>query len=351
MMKKLIITGGAGFIGSNAVDYFIKKKDYQVTAVIDKLTYASDLKRIENYPNLRIYKFDIADANLQFMFEKEKPDVIINFAAESHVDKSISAYHTDDFIKSNYIGAVRLVHAIRSHRSKTNKNIFFVHISTDEVLGDLPLDSDIAYDEYKPLKPNNLYAATKAAAEQIIQAEYHTHKDFDYTILRSTNNYGPNQHFEKFIPTVIRSLLENKKIPLYGKGDNIREWLWTRDFIVGIDKVIQEYYEKPSDIAGEIFHFGSAYRVSNLEIVRKILEAMGKSEDMIEFVEDRPGHDRKYALSHTKANIRLNWQAEMAIDIGLRIVITDIENRMARRKDDSLRKEEKNAQNTPAQRV
>jgi dTDP-glucose 4,6-dehydratase len=327
-MKRLIITGGAGFIGSNAVDYFVKNNGYQVTAVIDKLTYASNIKLIENYPNLRIYKFDIAEANLGFMFEKEEPDVIVNFAAESHVDNSISTDTTDDFIKSNYIGVAKLVHAIRKYRLKTNKDIFFVHISTDEVLGDIPFDSDEQYDEYRPLRPNNLYAATKAAAEQMIQALHHTHKDFSYTILRATNNYGPNQHFEKFIPTVIRSLLENKKIPLYGKGENIREWLWTRDFITGIDSAITKYYENSRDVNKEIFHFGSGYRITNLEVIKIILKEMGKSEDMIEFVKDRPGHDRKYALSNSKAVNLLDWVPEMPFNIGIRTVITDIEKRM-----------------------
>jgi dTDP-glucose 4,6-dehydratase len=326
-MKKLIITGGAGFIGSNAVDYFVKRKGYQVNAVIDKLTYAADIKRVNKYPNIRMYTFDIADANLQFMFEKEDPDVVINFAAESHVDRSIAELNTDDFIKSNYIGVIKLVNAIRLHHLKHNKKIFLVHISTDEVLGDIPFDSDEEYDEFCPLEPNNLYSSTKAAAEQVIQAVHHTHKDFDYTILRSTNNYGPNQHFEKFIPTIINSILQNKKIPVYGKGNNIREWLWTGDFIHGIDRAITTYYEVPSDVNTEIFNFGSRYRIPNIELVKIILKEMNKSEDLIEFVEDRPGHDRKYAISHDKATGRLLWHPEMEFSIGIRRVIDDIKKK------------------------
>lgn len=327
-MKKLIITGGAGFIGSNAVDYFVKKKGYQVSAVIDKLTYAADIKRINKYPNIRMYTFDIADANLLYLFEKEDPDVVINFAAESHVDRSIFELNTDDFIKSNYIGVIKLVNAIRVHRAKHKRDIFLVQISTDEVLGDLPFDSNKAYDENQPLHPNNLYSATKAAAEQVIHALYRTHVDFEYTILRSTNNYGPNQHFEKFIPTVIRSALENKKIPIYGKGENIREWLWTEDFIRGIDKVITTYYTNPVDVAEETFHFGGAFREKNINMAKRILNLMDKPFDMIEFVKDRPGHDRKYALAHTKANRVLDWQAEKSVDTGLKIVIDDIKKRM-----------------------
>jgi len=201
-MKKIIITGGAGFIGSNTLDYFMKSTKYKVTAVIDKLTYAADVQRIEKYPNLRMYKFDIADANLTFMFKKEDPDIIINMAAETHVDNSLLMSNTDDFIKSNYIGVIKILNAIKLHKARTNKDIFFIHISTDEVLGDLPFDSNMTYDEQRQLNPNNLYSATKAGAEQLIRAAYHTHKDFNYTILRPTNNYGPNQHFEKFIPAV-----------------------------------------------------------------------------------------------------------------------------------------------------
>jgi len=331
-MKKLIITGGAGFIGSNAVDYFVKQDGYKVNAVIDKLTYAADIRRIEKYPNLRIYKFDIADANLGFMFEKEEPDVIIHFAAESHVDNSIAVYNTDDFIKSNYISVAKLINAVRMYRSKFNKNILLVHISTDEVLGDMPMDSDEEFDEFRPLRPNNPYAATKSAAEQLLQAMYHTHKDFHYTILRATNNYGSNQHFEKFIPTVISSLLQDKKIPLYGKGENIREWLWSRDFIAGIDKVIAQYYKVPNDVKDQIFHFGSGYRITNLEVVSAILSAMGKSHDMIEFVTDRPGHDRKYALNYQKAKDKLEWTAQVPFDSGIRTVITDIKQRLGESK-------------------
>jgi len=332
-MKNLIITGGAGFIGSNAVDYFVKKDGYQVTAVIDKLTYAADVRRIKNYTDMMLYKFDVAEANLEYMFEKENPDVIVHFAAESHVDNSILADTTDDFIKSNYVSVAKLVNAIRHYKMKTHRNILLVHISTDEVLGDMPMDSDEEYDECQPLRPNNPYAATKAAAEQIIQAMHHTHKDFDYTILRATNNYGPAQHFEKFIPTVIKSLLQGKKIPIYGSGWNVREWLWTSDFINGIDKVISQYYQKPTDICGQIFHFGSGYRITNLGVVNTILTKMGLTKtgtahEMIESVPDRPGHDRKYALNCQKAKSLLNWSVRMPFENGIGTVITDIEQRV-----------------------
>ena len=328
-MKKLIITGGAGFIGSNAVDYFMDKNGYQLTAIIDKITYAADITRINKHPSLRLYKCDVADAKLNYIFKNEEPNVVIHMAAESHVDRSISVSNTDDFINSNYLSVAKLVNAIRIHRIKTGKDIFLVHISTDEVLGDMPMDSNEEFDENQPLQPNNPYAATKAAAEQLIQAMHHTYNDFNYTILRATNNYGANQHLEKFIPTVISSILQNKKIPLYGKGENVREWLWTGDFIAGIERVISQYYKEPNNICGKVFHFGSGFRITNLEVVTTILTKMGKSNDMIEFVTDRPGHDRKYALNCTNTQNILNWDTEVSFaGGGIQMVIKDITQRL-----------------------
>ena len=326
-MKKLIITGGAGFIGSNAVEYFVNKDGYQVAAVIDKLTYAADITRVNNYDNLPLYKFDIAKAPLARIFEKENPNVIVHFAAESHVDNSIVDSNTDNFIQSNYTSVAKLINAIRVHKVKTNNDIFLVHISIDEVLGDIPIDSTEELDESQPLRPNNLYAATKAAAEQLIQAVHHTHNDFDYTILRATNNYGPNQHLEKFIPTVISKIFQHEKIPLYGKGQNIREWLCTRDFITGIDKVITHYYNNPRDIRSEIFHFGSGHRITNFKVATTIAANIGKFAE-IEYVPDRLGHDRKYALNCQKAKDMFNWHAQIPFESGIQTVIMDIKQRL-----------------------
>lgn len=324
-MKSLLITGAAGFIGSNALDYFMKNKEYQATSVIDNLTYAADAKRINKYPNIRKYKLDIADASWNYLLEKEDPDVIINFAASTHVDNALLESTADEFIKSNYIGVSKIVNAIRLHKAKTEKNVLLVHISTDEVLGDIPIDSDDEYDEYRPLRPNNLYSATKAAAEQLIQAVHHTFHDFDYMILRATNNYGPNQHVEKFIPTVITSILNNKKIPIYGKGENIREWLWTGDFVNGIHAAITGHFE--GNLSGQVFHFGSGMRKTNLEVVKTILKLMNESEGLIDFVDDRPGHDRKYALNCEKARKVLEWKPKQDFEKGLMKVIKDIRKR------------------------
>lgn len=329
-MRNVIITGGAGFIGSNAVDLFAQDEDYRCTAVVDKLTYAANQSVLAKHePNVSSYKLDIADASWSYIFDQVKPDVIINFAAESHVDNSLIADMSKDFIKSNYVGVVSQVNAIREYFHKYQKRILLLHVSTDEVLGDLPLDSNSELEEDAPLCPNNVYSATKAAAEQMLQAMYHTYRDFDFIIVRATNNYGPNQHFEKFIPTVISSVLENKKIPVYGDGKNVREWLWVGDFVEGIRAAIHHHF---SDYmprkSGEIYHFGSGQRVPNITVVKKILKIMGKSEDLIKYVLDRPGHDRKYALNSRKAHEELGWSATKRFEKGLELTIENVKQRM-----------------------
>jgi dTDP-glucose 4,6-dehydratase len=326
-MNRIMITGGAGFIGANAVEYFLNDEYFQPPSVVDKFTYAANPQH-DALQVVRVYKSDIADTKWHYLFDKECPRILINFAAESHVDNSIVSDASREFINSNYVGVNSIIHAIRSYSTP----ILLVHVSTDEVLGDIPFDSEEEYDEYRPLRPNNLYSATKAAAEQLIQAIHHTHKDFDYVIVRSTNNYGPNQHFEKFIPTVIRSILENKKIPVYGSGNNIREWIWTGDFIHGIRALIDKYKEDPNKVTNQIFHFGSNLRKTNLDVVKTILKIMGKSEDLISFVDDRPGHDRKYALNCEKAKNLLGWAPTQKFDKGLKAVIEDVNRRIIQRR-------------------
>jgi len=327
MKPRVLITGGAGFIGSNAVRHFYTSQDFELTSVVDKLTYAANADWVKKFP-VNFYTHDIADCSWQYVLEKEDVDVIINFAAESHVDNSIDDGSAVEFVKSNISGVCALLNGIRRHKKLTGKSIFFIQVSTDEVLGDLPLDSTEACTEDYPLHPNNPYSATKAAAELWIQSMYHTHGDFSYAIVRATNNYGPHQHFEKFLPTVIRSVVQDKQIPIYGDGKNIREWLWTTDFIRGIDNIITKYWEDPKAVNTEIFHFGSGLRETNLDIVRKILEEMGRTEKLIEYVTDRPGHDRKYALNFDKAKEVLGWAPQMSFDIGLLLVIRDIKERL-----------------------
>lgn len=336
-MKRVLITGAAGFIGSNALKYFATNKEFPAIATVDVLTYASDIKRINEFVpemvrNMDVthdtvvnFAYDIASPQMAYIIKKTRPDVIINFAAESHVDNSMLDITAHEFVSSNYQGAINLVHAIRRHKKETGKDVFLLQVSTDEVLGDLPVFSQEEYKEDQVLNPNNLYAATKAAAEQVLHALHHTFHDFNYAIVRATNNYGPNQHFEKFIPTVIRSILKREKIPIYGKGENVREWLWTEDFVRGIELVIKKHFTTGSN--GATFHFGSGVRKTNLEVVHTITSVMEQGEDLITFVQDRPGHDRKYALNCDRAKKELGWKTQMDFMTGIKLVVNDIRRR------------------------
>jgi len=326
---KLLVTGGAGFIGSQMLQYY-RKLEEDVT-VVDKLTYAGDASRIPE--EFQLYRWDIADLNWQFLLEKTAPQVIINMAAESHVDNSIAGEGSTDFIQSNIVGVHKLVDGIRKYRMKTGKEILLIHVSTDEVCGDFAVDAMTSgYMPYDRLIPNNPYSGTKAAAELLIQAAHHTYRDFDYLIVRATNNYGPNQHFEKFLPTVISNALQDKPIPVYGKGDNIREWLYSWDFVRGIDMLMRTYRNGRVPIVDRIdriFHFGSHDSWSNIEVVRMILKKLGKPESLISFVDDRPGHDRMYRLNWSKTEKVVGWTPEVPFTTtGWDIVIEDIKQRI-----------------------
>lgn len=336
-MKRVLITGAAGFIGSNALEHFAFDEEYKAIACIDKLTYAADKRRIEKYGDqiiknsgndLILYAFDICSDKITYILKETKPDIIINFAASSHVDNSINSNYAFEFVESNYYGVINLVNCIRNYQRDTGKKIFLNHISTDETLGSIETDSNEEFKEDQVLNPNNLYSSTKAAAEQVLHALYNTYRDFEYVIVRATNNYGPNQHFEKLLPTVISKAYRNEKIPVYGKGDNIREWLWVGDFVCGIRKTINKYLT--GGLNQRILHFGSGVRKTNIEVVKTVLKLMDKKEDLIEYVTDRPGHDRKYALDCTLAKDLLGWKAEQDFEEGLRIVINDIVERISK---------------------
>lgn len=318
-MATFIITGGAGFIGSNAANYFYTAGHKVI--VVDKLTYAADKSRI--HPDIALLEKDIVDLDWAATIDERQPKAILHFAAESHVDKSIVAGAGPEFLRSNVLGVYQIIQGIRAAQHKTD----LIHISTDEVLGDFPVDIEtMGYTELERLKPNNLYAATKASAECILQAMQRTHRDFDYVICRATNNYGPNQDLEKFIPTVISSILRGKKVPIYAKGENIREWLWVGDFIRGIDAVVSMPSHVRRDWYNTIFHFGSGIRVSNLALARTIINIMGRGQ--VEFVTDRPGHDQQYALYCNRAKNVLKWRATQNLEEGLKIVIADIKKRL-----------------------
>lgn len=318
-MATLIVTGGAGFIGSNAVDFFFRRGNRVV--VVDKLTYAADVARLP--PGIEVYKEDIVDLDWKGVIDRHKPQAVINFAAESHVDRSIQDTAGPVFINSNILGVYKIIQGLRAAQHRAD----FIQVSTDEVLGDFDLELETkGYCELDRLKPNNLYAATKASAELLIQSLYNTHKDFRYVIVRATNNYGPNQDLEKFIPTVVSSILRGKKVPIYGKGANIREWIWVEDFVRGIDAVLNMPKALQLDWYQHIFHFGSGARFSNLELARKIIDVMGVGQ--VEFVSDRPGHDRQYALYCGRAKGVLKWKPQQDLRTGLLVVIEDIRKRL-----------------------
>lgn len=304
-MTKLLVTGGAGFIGSNFLKCVKDTTDFEVVGVIDKITYAAKEDRVASL-GMPLIKLDICNPHWDLILYAYKPDIIVNFAAESHVDRSIVSM--DSFIKSNYLGVYEIVKGVIDYNETRGKDIKILHVSTDEVLGDLPLHSYKELDEDAQLCPNNPYSASKAAADLMIQAMYRTHGNFSYAIVRPTNNYGLNQHPEKFIPTVIRHAAKNEKIPIYGDGKNIREWLHTLDLAEGLISLI--HFMKNSVKFGEVFNFGSGVRLSNIEVAETILNLMEKPESLLTSVYDRPGHDMRYSLSSNKAKEVLGWTAK-----------------------------------------
>jgi len=245
-------------------------------------------------------------------------------AHNSHVDNSITA--VDEFIQSNYVGVHNILRHVRWFNQRFKKDILFCHISTDEVWGDLPQDSTRSFTEGDPIKPNNPYSATKAAADLLIQAFYHTYRDFKSIICRASNNFGPCQHFEKLLPTVIRKAHNNEPIPVYGDGSNVREWLYVDDFTRGILAAI-EHIPPTAEVVG----FGSSNAKSNIETVKEVLRIMKKPESLISFVEDRKGHDRRYSVDSSKALTLTGWAPEMKFEVGLRIVVEDVLERLKSR--------------------
>jgi len=301
---KLLITGGAGFIGSNFIHYWLKKYSDDKIVNLDALTYAGNLdnlKDLGNNPNYKFIKGDICDVKLVNELVKDI-DIIVNFAAETHVDRSIA--NSEDFIKTNVGGTRILLDA-----AKNNGNIRFHHISTDEVFGALGF-SDNKFNESTPYDPRSPYSASKAASDHLVRAYCHTHK-LPITISNCSNNYGPYQFPEKLIPLFVTNLMEGKKVPVYGEGKNIRDWIHVNDHNAGVDAIIKK------GKIGETYCLGGNTELNNLELTEKILEAMGKSENMIEYVADRLGHDLRYAIDASKAKIELGWEPKINFTDGL----------------------------------
>ena len=303
---RILVTGGCGFIGSNFVKHMVKNyPDYEITNY-DKLTYAgnkSNVSDCEYYDNYHFVKGDICD------YEKLKKtimsldiDVIVNFAAESHVDNSIE--NSDEFIRTNINGThtlLKLMHEFTIHK--------FIQISTDEVYGTLRED-DLAFTEHSPLKPNSPYAASKTAADLLCTSFYETY-DYPITITRCSNNYGPNQHKEKLIPKLIHNIKEGIKVPIYGDGKNIRDWVHVQDHCEAIDVVLH----KGED--GEVYNIGGECEKRNIQIVDHLLLNFEQTYDLVEYVKDRKGHDWRYAMDITKIRQKLGWSPRITFEKGM----------------------------------
>lgn len=309
---KIIVTGGAGFIGGNFIHYMMENYPEDRIVCLDKLTYAGSLETLEAFmdkDNFKFVKGDIADRELVYkLFEEEKPDAIINFAAESHVDRSIT--EPDVFLKTNVMGTGVLLDACRIYGISR-----FHQVSTDEVYGDLPLDRpDHFFTEETPIHASSPYSASKASSDLLVLAYHRTFK-LPVTISRCSNNYGPYQFPEKLIPLMIANTLSDKPLPVYGKGDNVRDWLYVRDHCVAIDLIVRKGTE------GEVYNIGGHNEKTNLEVVKTILRELGKGEELITYVTDRPGHDRRYAIDPTKIRNELGWEPTTLFDEGIKMTI------------------------------
>ena len=310
--RTIIVTGGAGFIGSNFILYMLETyPDYRVICV-DKLTYAgnlSNLAAVMDRQNLRFVKADICDRGAVYqVFEEEHPDIVVNFAAESHVDRSIEAPSV--FLETNITGTAVLMDACCKYGIRR-----FHQVSTDEVYGDLPLDRpDLLFDEETPLRTSSPYSASKASADLLVQAYCRTY-GLQTTISRCSNNYGPFQFPEKFIPRMILNALEDKPLPVYGKGINVRDWLYVTDHCRAIDLIIHRGKD------GEVYNVGGHNEMKNIDLVRFICRELGKPESLITFVEDRKGHDLRYAIDPSKIYAELGWKPETRFEVGIRKTI------------------------------
>ena len=292
--KTLLVTGGAGFIGSNFIHYIARKYPEYRIINLDKLTYAGNLENlrdIENNPNYNFIKGDIADRKIiDEIFKSRNINAIINFAAESHVDRSIE--DPGVFIQTDIYGTYVLLEAVKKYDSKV-----FLQISTDEVYGSIENGS---FKEDDPLKPNSPYSASKAGAEMIVRSFYKTYKT-PVIITRTSNNFGPYQYPEKLIPLFVTNLIDDIKVPLYGDGMNVRDWIYVDDNCSALDIILHK------GGIGEVYNIGAGNEKPNIWITRKLIEILGKSEDIIELVTDRPGHDRRYSVDCSKIKKEFGW--------------------------------------------
>jgi len=309
---KILVTGGAGFIGGNFVHYMVNKYPEYEIVNLDLLTYAGNLetlKGVENKANYKFYRGDIADREfIMNLFDKERFDIVVNFAAESHVDRSIK--DPGIFVRTNVMGTQVLLDASKEYKVKR-----YHQVSTDEVYGDLPLDRpDLFFTEETPLHTSSPYSSSKASADLFVLAYYRTY-GLPVTISRCSNNYGPYHFPEKLIPLMISRALADEKLPVYGKGDNVRDWLHVEDHCSAIDLIIHK------GRVGEVYNVGGHNERTNLEVVKTILRELGKPESLIQFVDDRPGHDRRYAIDPTKLETELGWKPKYNFETGIKQTI------------------------------
>ena len=308
----IIVTGGAGFIGSNFIFHYLAAHPNDKIICLDKLTYAGNintLKSIMNNENFRFVKLDICDREGVYkLFKQERPDIIVNFAAESHVDRSIS--DPTIFLQTNIIGVSVLMDACREFGIKR-----FHQVSTDEVYGDLPLDRpDLLFTEQTPIHASSPYSASKASADLLVMA-YHRTFNLPVTISRCSNNYGPYHFPEKLIPLMIVNALHDKPLPVYGKGENVRDWLYVEDHCKAIDLIIHK------GRVGEVYNIGGHNEMRNIDIVKLICRELNKPESLIQFVTDRKGHDLRYAIDPTKIHNELGWLPETSFNEGIKRTI------------------------------
>jgi len=308
----ILVTGGAGFIGSNFIFYMLDKHPEYRIVCLDALTYAGNLKTLEpvmNNDNFRFVKGDIRDRGFIFnLFEEENFDMIVNFAAESHVDRSIE--DPGVFLETNIMGTQVLMDACREYGIER-----FHQVSTDEVYGDLPLDKpELMFTEDTSIKTSSPYSASKASADLLVEA-YNRTFGLPITISRCSNNYGPYQFPEKLIPLMISKALAEEELPVYGKGENVRDWLYVEDHCRAIDLILHKGQD------GEVYNIGGHNERSNLEVVKNILDELDKSESLITFVEDRAGHDLRYAIDPSKISNELGWEPTILFDEGIKKTI------------------------------
>lgn len=315
---KILVTGGAGFIGGNFVHYMVNKYPEDMIVNLDKLTYAGNLetcKPVEGKPNYKFFKGDIADREFIFdLFKKEKFDVVVNFAAESHVDRSIE--DPEIFVKTNVMGTTTLLDACNEFGIKR-----YHQVSTDEVYGDLPLDRpDLFFTEETPLHTSSPYSSSKASADLFVLA-YHRTFGLPVTISRCSNNYGPYHFPEKLIPLIISRALNDEELPVYGTGENVRDWLHVYDHCVAIDLIIRK------GRVGEVYNVGGHNERTNITIVKTVIAYLNENvdkavtENLIKYVEDRKGHDRRYGIDPTKIKEELGWYPETTFEVGIKKTI------------------------------